>query len=95
MSKRKGKVNGAAVPAPRILWRKDLAQRYGCDPLTITRYHRDGIIPAGRFLPKKSRPFWYEHEIIANEQNNLRLTRRLAKASAVPVPSPNQFHFQF
>ncbi len=74
--------------APVILRLKDLAQRYGCDVRTIFRYHVQGVIPAGRYLPKKCWPFWYLHEILANETGKKRLLRRRDKATP-----DKQIHF--
>lgn len=67
-------------PAPVILWRKDLSRRYGCDLRTIDRYHAESVIPAGRYLPKRARPFWYDHEILANEDRRPKLKARRLKA---------------
>lgn len=74
-----GQPGGTTVvpPAPVILRVKDLAQRYLCDVRSITRYHSEGVIPPGRYLPKRHWPFWYLHEILENEQGQRRLKRRL------------------
>lgn len=81
-------------PALVVLWRKDLARRYGCDLRTVDRYHTEGVIPAGRYLPKRARPFWYETEILANEDRKPKLKALRLKAVWIKPAFPNQLKFK-
>ena len=84
-----------AKPECVILYRSDLAQRYGCTLRTIDRDHRDGVLPPGRYRKNKSRPLWYLHEIEAREQQRKDLKRRMefAKVPKRHYRSPLQLLF--
>ncbi len=68
-----------------ILYRSDLARRYGCTLRTIDRDHHDGVLPLGRYRKNKSRPLWYLDEIEAREKQRKDLKRRMEFAK---VPKP-------
>lgn len=78
-----------------ILRIADIALRYGVTYRAVTKWHAAGVIPKGRYLPKKSWPFWYEHEIQQNENRSRRLRQRRAKVVTPPRPAAQQFTFPF
>lgn len=73
----------------------DIALRYGVSYRTVTTWHLDGTIPKGRYLPRRAWPFWYQHEIEANENRQRRLKNRRAAVTAPPLPKIIQPQFGF
>ena len=68
-----------------ILYRCDLARRYGCEFRTIDRDHANGSLPAGRYRKNKRKPFWYLDEIEAFEKQRPTLRRKMEYAK-LPTP---------
>jgi len=66
-----------AKPERVILYRSDLARRYGCDVRTIDRDHASGVLPPGRYRKHKHRPLWYLDEIEARERVRTDLKRKM------------------
>lgn len=75
-------------PEIKIVRIKDIALRYGCTERTVFTYQADGVIPKPRKLPGKRWPFWYEHELLANENRSTRLKARKSSATLPKTTQP-------
>jgi hypothetical protein len=70
------------VAGKRLLFRSDLMLRYGCTEDTLDKWHRNGTIPKGTYLPGARSPMWSPGEIADNEIRNQKLARRVVKTGA-------------
>jgi len=61
------------LAARPLLFRQDLARRYGCDVRTIDRMVADGRLPRGNYLRGSSIPQWSADEIADAEERNSKL----------------------
>lgn len=78
-----------------ILYRMDLARRYGVDVRTIDRDHSGGVLPPAHYRRGKNRPFWYLDEIERSEKFRRDLTRRKAFADVPKLTGPKSVQLKF
>jgi hypothetical protein len=69
------------LAAKPVLWRKDLATRYGVTLSTIDRWHTSGTLPPARYLRGCPHPLWRACDVEQSELSNKILLRAKGKTN--------------
>lgn len=67
------------ISSKPVLVRKDLMRRYGRDEDTIDRWHRNGTLPAAKYLKGSNIPLWRPCDIEANEKTNPKMRKAISR----------------
>ena len=74
------------VSSKPVLSRKDLQRVFGKCLATIDRWHRNGTLPPGRYLPGCRAPFWSASIILAHTRRRGAAKKSAPKPGASPSP---------